>query len=34
VGKDLFNVDFAWPMSPYQAFAICLSSFDYKFACE
>lgn len=34
VAKDKFNVDFSWPLSPLQAFSICLSSFDYKFACE
>lgn len=34
VGKDVFNVDFRYPFSPFQAFAICLSSFDYKLCCE
>lgn len=34
VGKDVFNMDFRHPFSPYQAFAICLSSFDYKLCCE
>ena len=34
VGKDLFTMDFAHPLSPIQAFAICLSSFDSKLACE
>ena len=34
VGKDLFTMDYQWPLSPLQAFAICLSSFDYKLACE
>lgn len=34
VDKNSFNMDFQWPLSPFQAFAICLSSFDYKFACE
>lgn len=34
VGKDVFNMDYQWPLSPLQAFAICLSSFDYKIACE
>lgn len=34
VGKDVFNVDFKHPFSPFQAFAICLSSFDYKLCCE
>jgi hypothetical protein len=34
VGKDRFNMDFQAPMSAFQAFAICLSSFDYKLACE
>jgi tubby-related protein 1 len=34
VGKHAFTMDFAYPMSPLQAFAICLSSFDNKLACE
>ena len=34
VGKDLFTMDFQWPLSPLQAFAVALSSFDYKLACE
>ena len=34
VGKDMFTMDFGWPLSPLQAFSICLSSFDYKLACE
>jgi len=34
VGKDVFNIDFQFPLSPFQAFAICLSSFDYKLCCE
>jgi tubby-related protein 1 len=34
VGKDVFNMDFRYPFSPFQAFAICLSSFDYKLCCE
>lgn len=34
VGKDLFTMDYSYPMSPMQAFAICLSSFDSKLACE
>jgi len=34
VGKDVFNIDFRYPFSPFQAFAICLSSFDYKLCCE
>jgi tubby and related proteins len=34
VGKDVFNMDFRFPFSPLQAFAICLSSFDYKLCCE
>lgn len=33
-GKEQFTMDFQWPLSPLQAFATCLSSFDYKFACE
>jgi len=34
VGKDLFTMDMMWPLSPLQAFLACLSSFDYKLACE
>ncbi|ONK63421.1 uncharacterized protein A4U43_C07F14980 [Asparagus officinalis] len=34
VGKDLFTMDFCYPISAFQAFAICLSSFDTKIACE
>jgi hypothetical protein len=33
-GKDSFSMDFQWPLSPMQAFAICLSSFDFKLVCE
>lgn len=34
VDKEIFNIDFRFPISPFQAFAICLSSFDYKLCCE
>lgn len=34
VDKDLFSMDFQYPLSPLQAFSICLSSFDQKLACE
>ncbi|KAL2579912.1 hypothetical protein AAZX31_15G093500 [Glycine max] len=34
VGKDLFTMDYRFPISAFQAFAICLSSFDTKIACE
>ena len=30
VGSDCFNVDFQYPLSMLQAFAICLSRFDTK----
>jgi tubby and related proteins len=33
-GKDTFTMDYRWPLSPLQAFSICISSFDYKLACE
>lgn len=33
-GKDTFTMDFQYPLTPLQAFSICLSSFDYKLACE
>jgi tubby-related protein 1 len=32
--KDRFTMDIQWPLSPLAAFAITLSSFDYKLACE
>ncbi|XP_078445827.1 tubby-like F-box protein 10 [Wolffia australiana] len=34
IGKDLFTMDYRYPLSAFQAFAICLSSFDTKLACE
>ena len=34
VGKDEFTMDFRAPLSPFQAFSICLSSFDSKIACD
>ncbi|EAR90133.1 Tub family protein (macronuclear) [Tetrahymena thermophila SB210] len=34
VGDDAFNMDVMHPLSLVQAFGICLSSFDYKIACE
>ena len=34
VGPDVFTMDYAYPMTALQAFAICLSSFDSKLACE
>ncbi|KAK7303159.1 hypothetical protein RJT34_14060 [Clitoria ternatea] len=34
VGKDLFTMDYRYPISAFQAFAVCLSSFDTKIACE
>ncbi|CAL5427947.1 hypothetical protein CsSME_00042018 [Camellia sinensis var. sinensis] len=33
-GKDVFTMDYQYPISAFQAFAICLSSFDTKIACE
>lgn len=32
--KDTFTMDVSWPLSIFQAFAIVLSSFDSKLACE
>ena len=26
LGEDVFNMDFRFPFSPYQAFAICLEA--------
>ncbi|XP_060175816.1 tubby-like F-box protein 10 [Lycium barbarum] len=34
IGKDMFTMDYRYPLSAVQAFAICLSSFDTKLACE
>ena len=34
VGKDAFTTDYAFPMSALRAFAMCISSFDNKLACE
>ncbi|KAF3457304.1 hypothetical protein FNV43_RR01961 [Rhamnella rubrinervis] len=34
IGKDLFTMDYRYPISAFHAFAICLSSFDTKIACE
>ncbi|XP_060197851.1 tubby-like F-box protein 3 isoform X1 [Lycium barbarum] len=34
VGKDMFTMDYRYPLSAFQAFSICLSSFDTKIACE
>jgi len=34
VGDQEFTLDFQWPFSPLQAFAVALSSFDNKLACE
>ncbi|XP_073280272.1 tubby-like F-box protein 5 isoform X1 [Primulina huaijiensis] len=34
IGKDIFTMDYRYPLSAFQAFAICLSSYDGKPACE
>eukprot|EP00658_Telonema_sp_P-2_P003898 TRINITY_DN11458_c0_g2_i1.p1 TRINITY_DN11458_c0_g2~~TRINITY_DN11458_c0_g2_i1.p1 ORF type:complete len:357 (-),score=84.16 TRINITY_DN11458_c0_g2_i1:436-1506(-) len=34
VGTDEFTMDFRAPLTPMQAFGICLSSLDNKLACE
>lgn len=34
IGKDIFTMDYRYPLSAFQAFAICLTSFDNKPACE
>ncbi|WOL08229.1 tubby-like F-box protein 1 [Canna indica] len=34
VGDDMFTMDYREPLSAFQAFAICLTSFGTKFACE
>ncbi|KAK2985485.1 hypothetical protein RJ640_004336 [Escallonia rubra] len=34
VGNDIFTMDYRQPLSAFQAFAICLTSFGTKLACE
>lgn len=34
VGDDTFTMDYRHPLSAFQAFAICLTSFGTKLACE
>lgn len=34
VGDDHFTMDYRQPLSAFQAFAICLTSFGTKLACE
>jgi Tub family len=34
VGKDVFSMDYAHPLTALQAFSICLTSFDHKLGCE
>jgi len=34
VAKDEFSMDVKWPLSLFQAFAICLSSIDSKLGCD
>ena len=34
VGKDKFTMDYRHPMNAFQAFGICMSSFDNKLGCE
>ena len=34
IGKDIFTMDYRYPISAFQAFAICLSSFDTKPVCQ
>jgi len=34
IGNDEFTMDYMCPLTAVQAFGICLSSFDYKIACE
>ncbi|GAY62683.1 Tubby-like F-box protein 7 [Citrus sinensis] len=34
VGDDIFTMDYRQPLSAFQAFAICLTSFGTKLACE
>ena len=34
VAEDVFSMDYSFPLCALQAFAITLSSFDGKLACE
>ncbi|CAA0843396.1 Tubby-like F-box protein 6 [Striga hermonthica] len=34
IGKDIFTMDYRYPLSAFQAFAVCLSTFDTKPVCE
>lgn len=34
ISEDIFTLDYQYPVSAVQAFAIALSSFDSKLACE
>lgn len=34
ISEDTFTLDYRFPMCAVQAFAIALSSFDSKWACE
>ncbi|PKA48728.1 Tubby-like F-box protein 6 [Apostasia shenzhenica] len=34
VGDDMFTMDYRYPLSAFQAFVICLTSFGTKIACE
>ena len=34
VGQDKFTLDIQFPLTPLQAFAIAVTSFDGKIACE
>lgn len=34
VAEDVFSMDYSFPMCALQAFAVTLSSFDGKLACE
>ncbi|CAI9777705.1 unnamed protein product [Fraxinus pennsylvanica] len=34
IGKDIFTMDYRYPLTAFQAFSICLSSFHSKPACE
>jgi tubby-related protein 1 len=34
VAEDVFTLDYRYPMCALQAFAVALTSFDNKLACE
>lgn len=34
VDSNTFTLEFRYPLSPFQAFGVAMSSFDFKLSCE